>query len=333
MVRVGATVRYTSACVLAIVGFIFPAATAEARGVSREQHMTSVTQMMTALAPQSALAAAMIRGLYGPYLDFLVLNGYDQIEGALGNGGLVPLPDPQRFNVVPRLEGLHAIGEKDPDNQASYLSARAATIGCLLQLASRVKSGPIEVTSLVRHSEYQDALRVTNINANPTVPMHTMGLAFDIAIVNTSLETVLEIRNVLQEMQKAGDILFIAERRQLVFHVVPHPSRLGYFTEVYARALETGRPSATPLDIARPLVPRVTTAITSLWPTPEHAAEWWESDSFAVDLTVAVTPELPADLVDQPSAGGFAGYFVRFGEIMASTWARMTRVFSSAAVS
>ncbi len=66
--------------------------------------------------------------------------------------------------------------------------------------------------------------------------MHTMGLAFDIALVNTPLPQVYEIRDVLLKMQEAGDILVIGERKQLVFHVVPHPSRLGHFTDVYARA-------------------------------------------------------------------------------------------------
>jgi len=87
----------------------------------------------------------------------------------------------------------------------------------------------------VRHGEYQESLRTTNANANTSVPMHTMGLAVDIALVNTPLKTAYEVRDVLRRMQRNGDILFIGERRQLVFHVVPHPSRLGYFTDVYIR--------------------------------------------------------------------------------------------------
>src|SRR5687767_15690465 len=41
------------------------------------------------------------------------------------------LDDPMRFNLAPRLEGAHPIGEKDLDNQHSYLAARPATIGAL----------------------------------------------------------------------------------------------------------------------------------------------------------------------------------------------------------
>src|SRR5687767_13803418 len=154
------------------------------------------------------------------------------------------LDDPMRFNLAPRLEGAHPIGEKDLDNQNSYLAARPATIGALLDVASRVQSGPIEITSLVRHGDYQEALRATNVNATTSVPMHTMGLAFDIALVNTRLETVHEIRDVLRKMQADGDILFVGERQQLVFHVVPHPARLGHYTDYYLAAVgapPTGR--------------------------------------------------------------------------------------------
>ena len=38
------------------------------------------------------------------------------------------------------------------------------------------------------------SLRSTNPNAITSVPMHTMGLAVDIALVNTPLATIYEIR-------------------------------------------------------------------------------------------------------------------------------------------
>ena len=129
--------------------------------------------------------------------------GLKDLEGALANGGVAPLPeDPARFNLIPRPDGPHPIVEKDLSNQASYLAARPATLGVLLDLASRVHTGPVEITSLVRHGEYQEALRVTNTNASTSVPMHTMGLAFDIALINTPLRTADEIRKVLRAMRR-----------------------------------------------------------------------------------------------------------------------------------
>jgi hypothetical protein len=252
------------------VAFILAAAPAAA-STARTRYLAAIDGMMTALGPQNARASAAIQDSYRDHLDLLFLHRYSALEAALGTGGLVPLPpDPVRFNLAPRLEGPHPIGEKDLERQVSYLTARPAAIGALLEVASRVTSGPIEITSLVRHGEYQDELRLTNVNALTSLPMHTMGLAFDIAIVNTPLETVHEIRGVLERMRDAGDILFIGERRQLVFHVVPHPARLGHFAEVYERARST--------------------------------PDWWAAGHVPTDLTIEVTASLTAPTPVPPPA-------------------------------
>jgi hypothetical protein len=253
--------------------------------------MRSLDRMMADLGPASALSAETIRRVYQEHLDVLALREYDELAGALDNGGLVPLPEyPLRYNIVPRLEGLHPIGEKDLANQSSYATARAATIGVLLEIASRVKTGPVEVTSLVRHADYQEELRASNPNAITSVPMHTMGLAMDIGLINSRLETIYEIRDVLQQMQDAGDILFIGERRQLVFHVVPTPSRLGHFNEVYLR--EVGAPLTSRsaeavafLDAPRlapaQLNPQVTTEVIAMFPAEGPIQNLWVEEPTA----------------------------------------------------
>ena len=230
---------------------------------AEQRHLAALDRMMAALAPQNVRASATIKTAYRDHLDLLVLHQFTALEEALGTGGLVPLPpDPVVFNIAPRLDGPNPIGEKDLAHQVSYLTARPATVGALIQVASRVTSGPVEITSLVRHAEYQEMLRTTNANATTSVPMHTMGLAFDIALVDTPLETAREIRDVLLRMRDAGEILFIGERRQLVFHVVPHPSRLGHFAEVYERA--------------------------------QSLPAWWAADHVTTDLTVEVVAALTA---------------------------------------
>ena len=247
--------------------------------VNADSHAQAIDRMMVMLGPQSSRDAATIKRLYRPYLDLLLLNGYPDLASALATAGLAPLPEnPSRFNLAPRLDGPHPIGEKDLPNQARYLAARPATIGVLILVASRVRSGPIEITSLVRHSEYQSVLRVTNSNASASVPMHTMGLAFDIALVNMPLKRVYEVRRVLQNMRASGDILFIGERQQLVFHVVPHPSRLGYFTDIYTQAV--GAVSGTRVvEVVAPgpprprptrLVPRVVTDVVAFAPLTDR---------------------------------------------------------------
>ena len=258
--------------------------------------MRALDAMMTALAPESARAGAAIRSLYQEHLDLLMLDEYSELAGALENGGLVPLPDdPMRFNLAPRLDGAHPIGEKDLDNQSSYLAARPATIGTLLDIASRVQSGPLEITSLVRHSHYQEALRTTNLNATTSVPMHAMGLAFDIALVNARLETVYEIRDVLRRMQSDGDILFVGERHQLVFHVVPHPSRLGHYTDFYMQAMRGAPPTGRSAHVVafsggrdvrlRHPRPRVTATVLAMFPADGSLHALWTDDAAPLETS------------------------------------------------
>jgi hypothetical protein len=274
-----------------------------------------------------------MRRVYEQYLDELMLEAYTDLEGALDNGGLVPLPDdPARFNLAPRLDGPNPIGEKDLNNQSTYVAARPATIGALLEIAARVKSGPVEVTSLVRHSHYQEALRATNVNANTSVPTHTLGLAFDIGVVNTPLKTVYEIRDVLQKMQRNGDVLFVAERRQLVFHVVPHPSRLGHFTNMYVKRvgpLSTSRfaevvaaaPAPKPRRTGR-LTPRVHSEVLAVLPiaAPVNA----EPPPVSDDLREPVTRTAPPAPRQAASASNPAALFTRVGvlflALVAATW-------------
>jgi hypothetical protein len=129
----------------------------------------------------------------------------------------------------------------------------------------------------------------------------------DIALLNTPLKTVYEIRDVLRQMQAAGDLLVIGERQQLVFHVVPNPARLGHFMEIYAEAVAAETPganviTATPVaDTLAPLTPSVTAEIIAIRPVEELTAAWWAANDSPSDLTVAVSPETPAPLVEQAS--------------------------------
>jgi len=300
---------------------------ARAQAVTEAEYLTVVNGMLDEMAPRSARAAAAIRETYRPFAALLALGDFDQIEEGLATGGLVPLPfDAPRFNVRVRLDGASPVGEQDIFHQEQYVSARPAAIGCLLDLASRVKSGPVEVTSLVRHLGYQDQLRLLNPNATTDVPTHAFGLAFDIAMVNTPLKTVLEIRDVLQQMSDAGDIFAIAERQQLVFHVVPQPSRLGWYNDVYARAI-TGRPWGRPLDAGASLTAMVSAAVSSLQPMPEVSAEWWAAENVPIEAPIVVLVDAPDPVpvydLNPDSPTGHATHAGLLGEILSFTWRRM----------
>lgn len=291
-----------------LIGLLSPAI-ARADRVSRADFLSATGGLVTTWAPRSARAAATIREEYRPLIVPLALDRFRDIEDGLATGGLVPLPpDMERFNVRIRRDGASPIAEMDLAHQESYVSARTATIGCLFDVAAQVKSGPIEITSLVRHLEYQNALRAANPNATTDVPTHALGLAFDIAMVNTPLETIQELEAVLRRMSDAGDILVIAEREQLVFHVVPQPARLGWYADVYARAMRGD--TWNPQPAMRALRPTITTAIGALRPLPAWADEWWAADNVSIDLPVAIHADVErtASVNDSyvPRRGGFS---------------------------
>jgi hypothetical protein len=193
-------------------------------------HVAAAVRMMRGLAVESVHHGTAIRDAYAPAVATLALANRASLRKAIANGSIMALPpDVAAHNLRPRLTGRHPIGEADLLHQHLYLGARPETVGLLLEVASRVRSAPLEVTSLARHEEYQRRLARTNANARTAVPTHAMGLAFDISILHTSLAHATEIRDVLRAMARDGDLHFVAEQRQLVFHVVPAPARRAHF--------------------------------------------------------------------------------------------------------
>lgn len=181
--------------------------------------------------------ALTIKDVYAPMVASASFEDLEHLRRAIDTGELVLIDSPERFNLMLRLTGPSAIGERDIENQHLYLAARPAAMGMLFEIARRVKTGPLEVTSLVRTAEYQRALMRRNGNANTDVPTHVMGYAVDIGLKYMPIDTANELRAVLEGMREAGDIYFIGERNQLTFHVVPVPSRIEHFEQVYEAAM------------------------------------------------------------------------------------------------
>ena len=181
--------------------------------------------------------ALTIKEVYAPLSDTALFDTREQLILALETGELVPLNQPQRFNLDVRMTGPSAIGERDKEYQHLYIAARPATMGMLFEIAKRVEQGPIEVTSLVRSMDYQRALMRRNGNANTDVPTHAMGYAVDIGLKEMPIDTANELRVVLEDMREAGEIYFIGERNQLTFHVVPVPSKFEHFDRLYRTTL------------------------------------------------------------------------------------------------
>jgi len=242
-----------------------------AGSASADPYIDALQSMMAELRPQSRQDAQTIKSAYGPMAKRSTFVNREDMEAALETDELALVAEHTApLNIALRLNGRHPIAEKDLANQASYLGARPAALGLLYEIAGRVQSGPIEVTSLVRHLEYQRALGATNGNARTDVPTHAMGMAFDIALVNTPLDTVYEIRDVLREMRAAGLLYFIGETQQLVFHVVPRPGWLGYFEAVHMARLHAPVP---PLDAGPVIAELMQRAIP---PPPVMHLSWWQ---------------------------------------------------------
>jgi len=231
----------------------------------------ALQSMMSELRPQSRRDARTIKTAYGPLVRSQSFVNRADLEAALGTDEVALLPDHvEPLNISLRLDGRSPIGEKDLANQATYLGARPAALGLLYAIAARVESGPIEVTSLVRHLQYQRALSASNGNANTDVPTHAMGLAVDIALVNTPLARAYEVRDALRDMRDAGSLYFIGESRQLVFHVVPTRAWLGYYDALHFA--KTHAPALAPLP-----VPDIAALAAGEIPPPRDVeTSWWQ---------------------------------------------------------
>ena len=175
----------------------------------------------------------------------------------------------------------------------------------------------------MRHLGYQNGLRLTSANATPDAPTHALGMAFDIAIVNTPLETVQEISDVLAADERRRR--HPRDRRtppvRLSGRPTTLPSRL--VTEVYAHLI-AGQPWMRPADASASVTPVVDVATSSLQPMPAYAAEWWAADNLPLDMPISVRVES-----DHPAGGaiggrGLAGYFGLVGELLSSTWRFMS---------
>jgi hypothetical protein len=189
--------------------------------------------LMSGLREESVSDAARIRIAYERAVS-AALPDRAALAAALSARVVRRLPvGVTRLNVRVRLHGPRPIGEKDLDHQSLYVAARPETLGCLLHVAAAVRSAPLDVTSLVRHHEYQRVLLRTNPNARTGFPTHAAGLAFDISVLNVPLTTAAETRDRLREMRDAGYLYFVAESRQLVFHVVPRPEWSAFYAELF----------------------------------------------------------------------------------------------------
>lgn len=215
-----------------IVWVVAASAAGSAAADPLDRHVLRARALMQELRAESRRDTARIAEAYERADGALLTR--EALRRAIEHGAIAQMPlDTAPFNLRLRTDGAHPIGEFDRLHQHLYTAAHPAALGLLIQIASQVTSASLDVTSLVRHADYQRRLGASNPNARTSLAMHTYGLAFDISILHVPISTAREIRDVLRRLRDRGDLFFVAEVRQLVFHVVVAPQRAPYHAAMF----------------------------------------------------------------------------------------------------
>ena len=153
-----------------------------------------------------------------------------------------------------RIVSLPAIaldrGIRPVKTAAAPLAAERSTIGCLLFVAGQLeklqgkKYKGFETSSMVRAADGE----VPRTDA--TLPMHTLGWAFDLARKPLSKETVRDLNFILTDMRSAGLLTFAEEGKPKDFHVVRHPDYAANFENFYWDAVGIPQAASTAADDA-----------------------------------------------------------------------------------
>ncbi|MFZ2149994.1 MAG: transglycosylase SLT domain-containing protein [Minisyncoccia bacterium] len=167
-----------------------------------------------------------------------------------GGKGLEPLfEEPDYFGFKLRTSGNGPIAEKDLENQELYLQNSPAAHGALLTVAFETRRlhvklypkeefVPLDVTSLVRHLEYQELLKKGKIvNARTAFPTHTSGQVFDVSYLYLPKGERRCLTFILEDLEHYGYLSFIEEvTGSRTFHVTVSPSSRQFFSQVFEDA-------------------------------------------------------------------------------------------------
>jgi hypothetical protein len=110
--------------------------------------------------------------------------GADDIEAALDDGALLPLPDGAGYGYAID-PGMGELAPKLGVDPSLYRALRPEALATLIYMASRVRAinggkGELTVTSTVRDRYYQRQLHEVNDQATGAYSLHTTGYSFDV---------------------------------------------------------------------------------------------------------------------------------------------------------
>jgi Transglycosylase SLT domain len=127
---------------------------------------------------------ATLEEVFHPEDETEVFSEPDDIEAALRDGDLVPLPDSPGLGwiVDPQMGELASELDREPE---LYRALRPEALATLSYLAASVREvsgafAPLQITSTVRDRAYQELLIGSNPEATDEYSLHTTGWSFDV---------------------------------------------------------------------------------------------------------------------------------------------------------
>jgi transglycosylase-like protein with SLT domain len=131
-----------------------------------------------------ATAKATLEEVFHPEDETEVFEEPDDVEAALRDGDLVPLPDSPGlgWTVDPQMGELASELDREPE---LYRALRPEALATLSYMATTVRElsgafAPLRITSTVRDRAYQELLIGSNAEATTEYSLHTTGWSFDV---------------------------------------------------------------------------------------------------------------------------------------------------------
>jgi hypothetical protein len=131
-----------------------------------------------------ATAKATLEEVFHPENETEVFDDPGELEGAIRDAELVPLPESPDLGWVPSRH-VGELAEELDQVPELYRALRPEALATLSYLAGRVQeesgaTAPLRISSAVRDREYQEMLTASNPEATHEYSLHTTGWSFDI---------------------------------------------------------------------------------------------------------------------------------------------------------
>jgi hypothetical protein len=152
---------------------------------------------------------------------------------------VLPLSAGERFVPLPEIASLFGVR-----TAADELSAERSTIGSALFIAHHLKKMQGE-----RYAGFQITRMLADadeIDADASLPLHSLGWAFDVPSAGLSTIDRRDLRFILTDLRQAGLLAYVEERREGMFHVVRHPDHAERFEQFYQEVMAGSAPVEQP---------------------------------------------------------------------------------------